>query len=118
MREPVDLARLREFSDGTEEGFRTLTCLFLADVDEVTLALARAIEQCAMAEVAAVAHRAGGTAGACGAAALAEALFRMESAAHVHRAGDATALWPAVEQELAAVRRFLAATIAMDGVRG
>lgn len=115
MRDAVDLARLREFSDGSEEGFLTLARLFLAEVEETAVALGRAVAGGEMPELEALSHRVAGTAGACGAPALAAALSHLESAAHERSIDGAAALWPGVEQELAAVRRFLRGAVTSIG---
>jgi HPt (histidine-containing phosphotransfer) domain-containing protein len=107
MPDPVDLERLREFSDGTDDGLRALAALMLDELEEAARALGRAAGAADATELAAVAHRASGTAGACGAEALAAVLMNIETTAHAHHGEPAAAQLPLLERELAAVRHFL-----------
>jgi hypothetical protein len=113
MPDPVDLERLREFSDGTDDGVRTLAALFLNELEEAALALGRSAG--ARTELEAIAHRAGGTAGACGAVALASVLLNIESMAHDGQVEQAAGLLPHLERELTAVRQFLRIEILAKG---
>jgi HPt (histidine-containing phosphotransfer) domain-containing protein len=105
MPDPVDLERLREFSDGTDDGVRTLAGLFLDELEEAARALRRSAG--ARTELETIAHRIGGTAGACGAVALAGVLSSIESMAHAGQVEQAAELLPQLERELTAVRQFL-----------
>jgi HPt (histidine-containing phosphotransfer) domain-containing protein len=107
MPDPVDLERLREFSDGTDDGVRTLAGLFLDELEEAARGLGRSAAASARTELEAIAHRAGGTAGACGAVALAGVLLNVESMARVGEVEQAAGLLPQLERELTAVRQFL-----------
>jgi HPt (histidine-containing phosphotransfer) domain-containing protein len=107
MPDPVDLERLREFSDGTDDGIRTLAGLFLDELEEAARALGRSAGAGARTELEALAHRTGGTAGACGAVALAGVLLNIESIAHAGQVEQAAGLLPHLERELTAVRLFL-----------
>jgi HPt (histidine-containing phosphotransfer) domain-containing protein len=105
--QPIDLARLRDFSDGTEAGLRDLAALFVTHMDECLQALQRG----AAAQDAEVfrteAHRAAGTFGACGAQPLSALLLELETAAAGRTLAEATALVPRIEAEVARVREFL-----------
>ena len=105
MSDPVDLERLREFSDGTNDGVRMLAGLFLDQLEEAARALRRSAG--ARMELETIAHRTGGTAGACGADALAGVLLNIESMAQAGQVEQAAGLLPQLERELAAVRQFL-----------
>lgn len=105
MPDPVDLERLREFSDGTDDGVRTLAGLFLDELEEAARALGRSVGT--PTELETIAHRTGGTAGACGAVALAGVLLNIESMARAGQVEQAAGLLPQLERELAAVRQFL-----------
>jgi HPt (histidine-containing phosphotransfer) domain-containing protein len=105
MPDPVDLERLREFSDGTDDGVRTLAGLFLDELEEAARALGRSVG--ARKELATIAHRTGGTAGACGAVALADVLLNIETMAQAGQMEQAAGLLPQLERELTAVRQFL-----------
>ena len=107
MPDPIDLERLREFSDGTDDGLRTLAGLMLDELADAAVALGRAAGANDETELAAVAHRASGTAGACGADTLAAVLLNIESMVHSHQGKQAAALLPQFERELAAVQDFL-----------
>jgi HPt (histidine-containing phosphotransfer) domain-containing protein len=107
MPDPVDLERLREFSDGTNDGVRTLASLFLDELEEAARALGCSAGTGARVELEAIAHRIGGTAGACGAVALAGVLLNIESMAHAGQVEQAAGLLPQLERELTAVRQFL-----------
>jgi len=115
MSDPVDLDRLREFSDGTDEGLRALARLFLADSDETVVELAGAVDRRAAAEIQFLAHRARGSVAACGAARLAEILLEMESLALQGRAADAASMMPSVERELREVQTFVSASLLSVG---
>lgn len=114
MPDPVDLERLREFSDGTDDGVRTLAGLFLEELEEAARALERSAAG-AGTELEAIAHRTGGTAGACGAVALAGVLLNIESIAHAGQVEQAAGLLPQLERELTAVRLFLRTEILAKG---
>jgi HPt (histidine-containing phosphotransfer) domain-containing protein len=107
MPDPVDLERLCEFSDGTADGVRTLAGLFLDELEEAARALALSAAAGAWTELETIAHRSGGTAGACGAVALAGVLLQLESMAHGGQVEQAAGLLPQLERELTAVRQFL-----------
>jgi len=107
MPDPVDLERLREFSDGTGDGVRTLAGLFLDELEEAARALGRSAEAGARTELETIAHRTGGSAGACGAVALAGVLLKIESMAQAGQVEQAAGLLPQLQRELTAVREFL-----------
>jgi HPt (histidine-containing phosphotransfer) domain-containing protein len=109
MPDPVDLERLRGFSDGTDDGVRTLAGLLLDELEEAARALRRSSG--ARTELETIAHRTGGTAGACGAVALAGVLLNIESMAHAGQVEQAAGLLPQLERELTAVRQFLRVAI-------
>jgi HPt (histidine-containing phosphotransfer) domain-containing protein len=107
MPEPVDLERLREFSDGSDEGVRTLAALLLDELEEAARALSDSADAGAWTELETLAHRIGGTAGACGAVALAAVLLNIESMAHAGQMEQAIGLLPQLDRELTAVRQFV-----------
>ena len=77
MPEPVNLARLREFSDGPA-GVAELVRLFLEDARDSMAQLAAARDAGDAPALRFVAHRFGGTCAACGAEDMAAALFALE----------------------------------------
>ena len=108
---PIDLTRLRDFSDGTEAGLRDLAALFVMHMDECLLAIQRAVEERDSAVIRSEAHRGAGTFGACGAQPLAALLRDVETFGATGRIDEAAALLPAVASEIACVRDFLEVTL-------
>ena len=108
--DPIDLARLRDFSDGTDSGVRELARFFLQHMDECLSAVRAAVAAGDWGTVRKEAHRGGGTAGACGAGELSSMLLRLEVFALERRTEEAAVLIPGVERELALVSRFLDST--------
>ena len=78
MQAPIDVERLRQFSDGSPEGLRQLVQMLLDQVGETSADLRRAVVQARPDALSAIAHRAAGRAGACGARDLAGVLKRLE----------------------------------------
>ena len=60
---PIDLTRLRDFSDGTEPGLRDLAALFVTHMEECLLAIRRAVDGRDSEVIRSEAHRGAGTAG-------------------------------------------------------
>ena len=60
---PIDLTRLRDFSDGTEPGLRDLAALFVMHMEECLLAIRRAVDERDSAVIRSEAHRGAGTFG-------------------------------------------------------
>jgi HPt (histidine-containing phosphotransfer) domain-containing protein len=104
---PIDLARLRDFSDGTETGLRDLAGLFVTHLDECLEALRQgaAVQDAALMRT--EAHRGAGTFGACGAQPLSALLSEVETLAATGQLPAAVARLPQVEAEVARVREFL-----------
>ena len=112
---PIDLARLRDFSDGTDQGMRELAGLFLSHLEECVAALRAGMQTGDSERLRTEAHRAAGTAGACGAHALAALLNGLETTEAGERAAAAQASVPEIEAELSQVRRFLSASLGHAG---
>jgi HPt (histidine-containing phosphotransfer) domain-containing protein len=108
---PIDLTRLRDFSDGTEAGLRDLAGLFVTHMDECVTALRRGVETQDVDLIRVEAHRGAGTFGACGAQVLSALLARLEQVAGNGEFADARTLLPQVEEEVTRVRGFLGAAI-------
>src|SRR5688500_561077 len=106
--DPINLARLRDFSDGTDAGMRELADMFLTHMDECAEALAGAVAESRLERIRAEAHRTAGTAGACGAHHLAELLGTLETLDAKQLAEDSPALVKQIEEEMARVRTFFA----------
>src|SRR5215207_2894982 len=107
MPPPVDLARLAEFSDGTEAGLRTLIEIFLQDSAETAAELDEAVRSVRCPEIEMLAHRAGGASGACGAGHLSELLSTLEALARTGTTDGARALMLEVSSELDRVTGYL-----------
>jgi len=114
---PIDLARLRDFSDGSDQGMRELAGLFLSHMDDCVQALRAGIEAGDGEQLRTEAHRAAGTAGACGARALSTLLTRLETVDAARRLAESRTLVPEIEAELSQVRQFLSESLGLDGGR-
>ena len=108
---PIDLTRLRDFSDGTEAGLRDLAALFVTHMEECLLAIRRGAEERDSAVIRSEAHRGAGTFGACGAQPLAALLLDVEKLGAAQQVDEAAALLAAVASEVARVREFLHTTL-------
>jgi HPt (histidine-containing phosphotransfer) domain-containing protein len=112
---PIDLARLRDFSDGTDAGLRDLAGLFVTHMDECLIALRRGVAEQDVELIRSEAHRGAGTFGACGAQALSALLAEVEAFALSQQLPEASARLPDVEREVARVHEFLDAALDPDG---
>ena len=111
MPDPIDVSRLREFSDGTPDGVRQLVDMFLAHAGETFDQLRGAIGQARADDICSLAHRAAGAAGACGAVELARLLAVIEKHGAAQQVDGMAALMNQADAELARVRTFLAAFV-------
>jgi HPt (histidine-containing phosphotransfer) domain-containing protein len=107
MPDPIDLERLRQFSEGTPDGLRRLADLFLDHLQATSEELRAAMTAQDRAAVRSLAHRAAGAAGACGAALLAALLERLQRLGPEERVERMLALMDCADAELARVRGFL-----------
>jgi HPt (histidine-containing phosphotransfer) domain-containing protein len=115
MHPAVDLERLAEFSDGTDEGLRTLVGIFLEDVGQMIGELRAAVTGGDAAEIRLLAHRTGGSSSACGAAGLSERLAELEEAARTGRLDGRHGMMAAIDTELDRVTLFLKAYLTSLG---
>ena len=104
---PIDLSRLREFSDGTDHGVRYLAALFISHMDECVASIRAAVTAEDGERVRTEAHRGAGTAGACGAQGLYRGLLELESLGASGQIGESSARLPAIEREVKGIREFL-----------
>lgn len=118
MRPVVDLERLVAFSDGTEENVRAIISIFLDDIAETVGALRDAVARGDCADIRLLAHRAGGSSSACGAAALAERLEDLENIGESGRPDGSRGLMADVDTELERVTVFLTNHLASLGESG
>lgn len=107
MPPPVDLARLEAFSDGTAEGLRFITGIFIGDTLATLHELCAAVERADADAICLLAHRAGGSSAACGASTLAALLFQLETAASPRTCGADSRLATQITGEFEAVKSFL-----------
>ena len=111
----VDLERLAEFSDGTEDGLRTLIRIFLEDITQMIGELRAAVPRADGAEIRLLAHRSAGSSSACGAARLAELLGDLEEAGRSSRLDGSSGMMTAIDTELDRVTLFLQTYLASLG---
>src|SRR5215203_4711013 len=109
---PIDLTRLRDFSDGTESGLRDLAALFVTHMEECLLAISGGVAGQDAEVIRTEAHRGAGTFGACGAQPLAALLAEIERLGAAQHVDEVSALLPRLADEVARVREFLDATLA------
>ena len=107
MADPIDLVRLREFSDGTPEGVRQLSDMFVSHMTESIAALRPAVDEGRAEDIRTHAHRVAGSAGACGAGHFNALLSRMETLGAAGELAGTAPLMEEIEAELQHIRRFL-----------
>ena len=107
MQAPIDLERLRQFSDGSPEGLRQLVQMLLDQVDVTSADLRSAVVQARPDALSAIAHRGAGMAGACGARDLAGVLGRLEQLGDTAGLDGLDAVMKEAEAEFARLQEFL-----------
>lgn len=107
MPDPIDLARMREFSDDTPDGLRELCGMFVAHITEAADALRPAVAERRAVDIKAHAHKVAGAAGACGAVHLSTLLTRMEVLGAEGQLAETPALMEQIDDEVGSVRAFL-----------
>jgi len=105
---PVDLERLREFADGSEESLCELVGLFHKQTTEQLAQLAEALRAQNAPEVRRLAHSCAGASATCGAGELTRLLRQLEQQAEAGSLAQAPALLGQIRQEFARVCEFLA----------
>jgi len=115
MHPAIDLERLREFSDGTEDGLRTLIRIFLEDIAQMIGELRAAVTGGDAAEIRLLAHRSAGSSSACGAPGLSALLGDLEEAALSGRMDGRAGQMAAIDTELDRVTLFLTDYLASLG---
>jgi HPt (histidine-containing phosphotransfer) domain-containing protein len=108
---PIDLGRLRAFSDGTPAGLQQLCGMFLEHMREAADILRPAAAGRNADVLQAEAHKAAGTAGACGAQRLSELLTAMELLAAGGQLDEAAALMHDIDKEVTLVRQAVQASL-------
>jgi HPt (histidine-containing phosphotransfer) domain-containing protein len=108
---PIDVTRLRDFSDGTESGLRDLAALLVTHMEECLLAIRRGVAEQDGEVIRSEAHRGAGTFAACGAQPLAALLADVEKLGAARHVDEVSARLPEVAAEVERVRDFLEATV-------
>ena len=109
MTEPVDLARIEEFSDGTAEGLRELVELLLEDSRETLTAMAATLAETDWAGLTLLAHRFRGTCSVVGAEPLGRQLAELEACAAVVPMEELATRIAGIEREVDTAITFLTA---------
>lgn len=109
MTDPIDLARLEDFADGTPDGLRQLVELYLQDSQETLAALRDAWAAVDRERLRLLAHRLGGTCAAVGARRLAGHLFDLEQRAATVSAPELATVMATLEREVDSTVQFLTA---------
>jgi HPt (histidine-containing phosphotransfer) domain-containing protein len=105
--DPVNLDRLREFSDGDTEGLREMATLYLTQTAQQLEQLEAAILMGAADEVRRLAHSTAGASAACGVRLLVPVLRELERRGAEKNLANSAALVQQAQQEFECVRRFL-----------
>ena len=110
MGDPIELARIEEFSDGTAEGVRQLVELFLEDSRETLTAMITLMSaESDRARLSLLAHRLGGTCAAIGARRLSGQLSHLEQQAATLSSVELASVMAMIEAELDSAIGFLSA---------
>lgn len=104
---PVDIDRLKEFTDGTAENLRELIHLYINQTEIYLIDLKTATDNGQPEQMRRVAHSAAGSSATCGMVQLAALLRKIEHAAQENRVDDATVALPHALAEYDRVKTFL-----------
>ena len=104
---PVDIERLKEFTDGTPENLQELIQLYIDQTEIYLTELKTATDNGQPEQMRRVAHSAAGSSATCGMVQLAALLRKIEHAAQDNRVDDATAALPHALAEYDRVKAFL-----------
>jgi HPt (histidine-containing phosphotransfer) domain-containing protein len=114
MSDAADPARISQLAEGVPGGVKGLVELFITHTSESMRQLRAAADESRAPDVHLHAHRGAGTAGALGAAQLADLFRKLEASARQPGMPDVRALVAEVEQELMRVHVFLSTLISDD----
>jgi CheY-like chemotaxis protein len=104
---PVDLNRLREFSDGDMEGLREMATLYLTQTAQQLELIEAAVQTGSAEEVRRLAHSSLGASAACGIRRLPSILRELERQGMEKNLANSSALVHQARQEFECVREFL-----------
>jgi CheY-like chemotaxis protein/HPt (histidine-containing phosphotransfer) domain-containing protein len=110
--EPVDLARLFEFTDGNQDNLRELVTLYLEQTEHQVKQLEAAVQADSAKEVRRLAHSCAGASATCGMRRLVPLLRELEGQGSEGQLTDATLLLQQVREEFGRIRKFLEAYLA------
>ena len=105
---PVDMERLRELTDGTEDGLRELVNLYLDQTTTQLAQLQQAVKDGQTVEVRRIAHSCAGASATCGMTEMVPLLREMERQGFEGKLTTATELGAQAVREFARIRAFLA----------
>jgi CheY-like chemotaxis protein/HPt (histidine-containing phosphotransfer) domain-containing protein len=105
--DPVDMARLIEFSGDMAEGFQELVSLYLTQTTQQLEQLRAAVEQSNVERINRLAHSCAGASSTCGMVAIVPLLRQLESLAGENNLAEAPKLFTAIFEEFQRIRRFL-----------
>jgi CheY-like chemotaxis protein len=105
---PVDMARLADFTDGSQENLRELVTLYLDQTSRQIEQLEAAVRAGKTQEVRSLAHSCAGASATCGMVKLAPLLRELERQGYEDKLTNALELCEQVKKEFECVRSFLA----------
>jgi CheY-like chemotaxis protein/nitrogen-specific signal transduction histidine kinase len=115
--EPVDMARMHDFTDGHPEELRELITLYLSQTAEQLNELGVAVRQGVPPDVRRVAHSCAGASATCGMRRIVPILRELEREGFEGKLVNATRLYQRAQEEFQAIRQFLEAQLAsLDGL--
>jgi signal transduction histidine kinase/HPt (histidine-containing phosphotransfer) domain-containing protein len=105
--EPVDMARLQEFTDGDKDNLRELVTLYLEQTEEQVKQLEEAVRADSANEVRRLAHSCAGASATCGMRRLVPLLRELERQGSEGQLTNAARLSDQVKEELGRISQFL-----------
>jgi CheY-like chemotaxis protein/nitrogen-specific signal transduction histidine kinase len=105
--EPVDMARLNEFTDGDKDNLRELVTLYLEQTEDQVKQLEAAVRADSAKEVRRLAHSCAGASATCGMRRLVPLLRELERQGSEEQLTNAIQLSDQVKEELGCIREFL-----------
>ncbi|MDX1953592.1 MAG: response regulator [Verrucomicrobiota bacterium] len=104
---PVNMERLKQFTDGTAAGMRELIDLYLGQTARQMIDLRAAVKSGVAEAICRLAHSSAGSSGTCGMSRLAELLKEMENAAAGGELGPSKRLMEEADLEFERIQNFL-----------
>jgi HPt (histidine-containing phosphotransfer) domain-containing protein len=110
--DPVDLNRLKEFTDGTSTSLRELVDLYLAQTGQHVREISAAVQARELERARKMAHSSAGSSGTCGMRRLSTLLRELENAAQANDSEQCSVMARQAEEEFARVEAFLKEVVA------